>query len=200
MSANAISHDEALVDGRSLRAARSRQLIVDTFLDLLGGGEAQPTVQMVSDRSGVSMSTVWRLFDDVEALHSVAIATQVERVSPMIVDIDPTGPLEDRVKRLVDSRAKLYESITPIRRFALRLASSSAPIRADLRLANEFCRAQVAEVFDSELAGKGPSTVEVADAVTSWDAWDRFRSGQGLSVRRTKAAISGALLSLLGGP
>jgi hypothetical protein len=143
------------------------------------------------------MSTVWRLFQDVEALHGVAIATQIERVTPLIVDVDPTGPVEDRVKRLVDTRAKLYEAITPIRRFAVRLSASSEPIRADLRLANGFLRAQVSEVFAAELAARGSDTLEGADAVTSWEAWDRFRSGQGLSVRRAKAAVATSLLALL---
>jgi AcrR family transcriptional regulator len=191
--------DELPLDGRNRRAARSRQLIVDTFLDLLAEGEAQPTVQLVSDRSGVSMSTVWRLFEDVEALHVVAIATQIERMSPLIVDVDATGTVGERVKRLVDSRARLFEAITPIRRFAVRLAHSSEPIRADLTFANGFFRAQVAEVFDAELAGAGPEALEVADALTSWEGWDRFRAGQGLSVRRTKAAVVLSLMALLGG-
>jgi AcrR family transcriptional regulator len=189
---------EEAVDGRRRRAARSRQLIVDTFLDLLGEGEVKPTVQMVSERSGVSMSTVWRLFEDVEALYSVVVATQIGRVSPLIVEVGCEGSLDSRVKRLVDSRARLYEAITPVRRFGVRLADSSATIRRDLRVANDFFRAAVAEVFQHELEGRGPEALEVVDAVTSWDAWERLRSVQGLSVRRAKAAVAMSLLALLG--
>jgi AcrR family transcriptional regulator len=188
------------IDGRNRRAVRSRQLIVDAFLDLLGEGHAQPTVQQVSQRSGVSMSTVWRLFEDVEAVHRVAIDTQIERVAALIVDVRPHGSVEQRIKRLVDSRAKLFEAITPIRRFAVRLAHTSAPIRRDLDVANTFFRDQLIGVFEAEIAlSNDPrNAVELADAVTSWDAWERLRSTQGLSIRRAKAAVSMALLALFG--
>ncbi|MGI8662244.1 MAG: TetR/AcrR family transcriptional regulator [Acidimicrobiales bacterium] len=187
------------IDGRSLRAVRTRQLIVESCLDLVDEGETQPTALQVSERSGVSMSTVFRLFSDVEALHASAIATQLERVTPLIVDLPADGSVEERVRRLVDSRAKLFEAITPVRRLAIRLAVSSRPIREDLEFANRFFRAQVVDLLSTELGSgdAGRDVLDAVDAMTSWDVWERFRGGQGLSVRRTKATVTMLVLGVV---
>lgn len=181
-------------DGRVLRAARTRQLVVEAFLDLLVDGEPQPTAQQVADRSGVSMRSIFRLFDDVEALHGAAISTQIGRVADLIIRIGPDGPLEVRVRAVVDSRAKLFEAISPVRRMAVRLAPKSQTIGADLDMANEFFRAQVAEVFDNELsvlAVEGRRDVlEALDLATSWEIWERLRGIQGMPERRARRIVA----------
>lgn len=188
-------------DGRWLRAVRTRQLVVETFLDLLGEGEPQPTAQQVSDRAGVSMRSIFRLFDDVEALHSAAIATQIERVADLIVATDHDGPLDRRAKALVDSRAKLFDAISPVRRMAVRLEPTSRPIRADLRRANEFFRAQVAELFGRELAplsaARRTDALDALDVVTSWEAWERLRSIQGVPERRARRIVADLVQQVL---
>lgn len=198
-----LGHAEPERDGRLLRTARTRQLVVEAFLDLLGEGESQPTAQQVSDRSGVSMRSIFRLFDDVEALHGAAIATQIDRVADLIVAIGPDGPLGGRVKAVVDSRAKLFEAIAPVRRMAVRLAPTSPPIRADLELANEFFRAQVAEVFVHELsvlAVVGRSDVlDALDLATSWETWERLRGTQGIPERRARRIVADLMHRVLAG-
>jgi AcrR family transcriptional regulator len=196
-----VALDDAQLDGRSRRAARTRQVVVDTCLDLIAEGNEQPTALQISQRSGVSMSSVFRLFDDVEALHTLAIAEQTRRIAPLLVDIPAVGGIEVRAKRLVDSRAKLYEAITPVRRLALRLESASEPIQRDLEVANDFLRAQVAGLFAVDLSRmpreQAGVLLEAIDALTSWDTWFRLRMRQRLSVRRSKAVVQSSLLTLL---
>lgn len=177
-----------------LRTTRTRQLVVETFLDLLDEGEPQPTAQMVSDRSGVSMRSIFRIFADVDAMHSASIATVIDRVTHLLIDLDPSGPIEARTKRLVDNRAKFYEAITPVRRMEVRLAPNSKPIQADLKLANAFFRAQVADLFTSELAATAaPRRADLLDALdmtTSWETWDRLRGIQHVPERRARRIVS----------
>jgi len=181
-------------DGRLMRATRTRQLVVETFLDLLEEGEPQPTALQVSERAEISIRSIFRLFDDVEALHSAAVATQIERVAPLVVPLVPTGSLDERIKAVVDSRARIFEAISPIRRMAVRLAPTSRPIRADLLLANEFFRAQIVEMFDAELSGlpapRCNITIETLDLATSWETWERLRSVQQVSERRTRRIVA----------
>jgi TetR/AcrR family transcriptional regulator of autoinduction and epiphytic fitness len=188
-------------DGRARRATRTRQLVVETFLDLLEEGEPQPTAQQVSDRSGVSMRSIFRLFDDVEALHAAAITTQIDRVTPLLVQLDGIGPLDRRVKMVVDSRSTLFEAISPVRRMAVRLAPTSRPIRGDLVLANRFLREQIAEVFEPELSAMTAAgrrdAIEMLDAVTSWETWERLRSVQGTPERTTRRIIAGLVRAIL---
>ncbi|MEM7020756.1 MAG: hypothetical protein AAF512_25870, partial [Pseudomonadota bacterium] len=56
--------DKQVRDGRTLRAERNRQTIAETFLDLIEQGELNPTAQMLSEYSGVSTSTIFRLYED----------------------------------------------------------------------------------------------------------------------------------------
>jgi len=198
-----ISREEPKVDGRVLRAARTRQLVAETFLDLLTEGVAHPTAKQVSDRSGVSMSSIFRLFDDVDAMHSAAIAIQLERVAPIIVDPDPSGPVERRVRSLVETRAKLLEAITPVRRMGVRLAVTSEPIRFDLAVANEFFRTQLEQLFAPELSALPPATrldrLDKLDAVTSWDMWERLRNAQGVPEKRACRLVTAMVLAVFRG-
>lgn len=192
---------QAPADGRTLRAARSRTLVVEAFLDLVSEGEAHPTAQQVSDRSGVSMRSIFRLFDDVDALHSEAVGMQIERVLPLLVHIDSQGPLRRRVTELIDSRALLFEAISPVRRLAVRLRDTSPRISAHLDAANSLLRSQVATVFADELMTQPPTrrsdTLELLDLLTSWETWERLRVAQSVSSRRARTLIVRAIHDVL---
>lgn len=190
-------------DGRVRRATRSRQLVVETFLDLLNEGEPQPTAQQVATRSGVSMRSIFRLFDDVEAMHTAAIATQISRVRHLLVELPGEGPLDGRIAALVDSRAETFEAISPVRRMAVRLAPTSRPIRADLDRANAYFRNQLEQVLGPELSA-GPTRrrrerLDALDVVTSWETWERLRTAQDCSVRDAKRIVTGLVERTLAG-
>lgn len=195
--------DEAGVglDGRSRRSDRSRQLVVETFLDLLVEGEPQPTAMQVSERCGVSMRSIFRLFDDVEAMHAAAVATQIDRVAHLVVALEPTGSLDRRIKAVVEGRSRLFEAISPVRRMAVRLAPTSRPISADLKLANEFFRAQLAEMFAVELTVLSPARratmLDTLDLATSWETWERLRGIQLVPQRRARRIVSDLVRQIL---
>src|SRR5688572_25034848 len=89
------------VDGRRARRHRSRDLAVDALLDLLNEGIARPTAQQVAERSGVSLRSIFRIFDDVQSLHMAASERQMSRVRHLFVDIVASGTLEERVQATV---------------------------------------------------------------------------------------------------
>jgi AcrR family transcriptional regulator len=191
-----------LTDGRILRAERTRRLVVETFLDLVQEGELHPTAQQVSDRSGVSMRSIFRLFQDVDALHSAAIAAQLERVAHLFEAPDATGPVEWRMTALVAQRTRLYETIAPVRRMAIRLAPRSLPIAAELARANAILRDHLTQLFAPELAatrsGREAEGIEALDAVTSWETWERLRSAQRLDVDGAARVVTTMALGVLG--
>jgi AcrR family transcriptional regulator len=190
--------DAAKADGRTLRRARNQDAVVEAILDLLLEGHVQPTAQQVSARSGVSMRTIFRLFDDMEALHRIAIARQTERIGALLAPLPVGGPTADRVAALVADRAKVFEAITPVRRLAVRLASGSAALSEELARAAKFFRDQLVIVLRPELGDRrsGP-VVEALDLVTSWEAWERLRAGQGLAPAAAREAMTAAITALL---
>ena len=185
-------------DGRSLRRARSYEAVVEAILDLLSEGEVQPTAKAVAERSGVSLRTVFRLFDDVESLNAAALARQGERMAPLMTDPPTEGPVEDRIAGLVAQRAAYFEAIAGTRRHALRLAPTSPTIAKGLSQSHRFLRRQVERVFAPELAGAGDDAGEVLAALSvsaGWETWDALRSGDDLS----KAAAGQVVARLLRG-
>lgn len=171
--------------------------MVEAILDLLVEGHPRPTAQQVSERSGVSMRTIFRLFDDMASLHQAAIDHQAHRVMALLVPLTDAGPLADRIGALVASRSTVFEAISPVRRAAVRLSATSPPIAAELARAAELFRGQAASTLRAELAGAGPEVLDAVDLATSWEAWERLRTVQGLSVAEATRVVTRSLTALL---
>lgn len=208
------------IDGRRARRHRSRDLAVDALLDLLNDGVLRPTAQQVAERSGVSLRSIFRIFDDVQSLHEAATARHLERVGHLFVAIDASGSLDDRLDAVLDVLTQLYEEVAPVRRAALRLAPESAVFAERTAQARSWLRAQVDRVFAPELA---PAAGEVAvspsaseteaeggsgdrqlslraaalEAALSFEAWDQLRLGQRLSPAEARAVTAHAARRLL---
>ena len=188
---------DTTVDGRRARRHRSRDLAVDALLDLLNEGVVRPTAQQVAERSGVSLRSIFRIFDDVESLNAAACARQVTRVRHLFVDVPAEGSLTDRIDQVVTINGRLYESIAPVRRAALRTAPESAAVQETLERARGWVRGEVERVFADELRGSKRDTVAGLELALSFEAWDQLRSAQGLSTTRTASTVTQLLQSLL---
>lgn len=197
MSSTAALFDEIPEDGRRARRHRSRDLAVDALLDLLSEGVVRPTAQQVAERSGVSLRSIFRIFDDVETLHAAAATRQLSRVRHLFVDVPAEGSMDERVDAMVEINARLYESVAPVRRAALRTAPESTPLREQLGRVRTWLRAEIDRVFAPELARVSDPTVPSAlELAMSFEAWDQLRTAQQLSevdaadvVRQTAARL-----------
>lgn len=189
--------EEVPVDGRALRSVRSRRAVVEAFLDLVYEGEVQPTAQQVAERSGVSASTIFRLFEDLEGMHAEALAAQVARVADLLKQVPPRGTLEYRVEQLVRARGRLFDEVAPLMRFQGRSAATSAGACSNQTAVNRYFRTELADLFADELASAPPLTLDAVDALASWEMWERLRTIQGLSARNAEDTISGLLLHSL---
>lgn len=186
-------------DGRRARRHRSRDLAVDAVLDLLNEGVTRPTAQQVADRSGVSLRSIFRIFDDVETLHATAAARQHERVGHLFVDVVPAGALGDRIAAISEVTAGVYDSVAPVRRAALRSAPESPILQVQLDRARQWLRREIDRVFAPELSHLTDDGITYAavESALSFETWDQLRAGQGADPERTQAITEHALHSLL---
>ena len=195
------------VDGRVLRRERNRELVIDAMLDLLVEGVARPTAQDVADRSGVSLRSIFRIFEDVDTLHAEAAVRQHERTKHLFVEVPPTGPLPDRIHAVVAVHSRIYEHIAPVRRVAVRMAATSQPLADYLERSRRWFRDEVARVFAAEAAeaaeadeARDTDAAELLAAVEralSWEAWNQLRSAQDLSAARARRAVHRTVTALL---
>ncbi len=185
-------------DGRRARRQRSRDLAVDAMLDLIDEGVLRPTAQQVADRSGVSLRSIFRIFEDVQSLHEAATARHLSRVGHLFVPIVAEGDLPARAAATAASLGRLYEAVGPIRRAALRLAPESEVFGDRLAQAQRWLRAELDRVFAPELEHLGlPARRAALEAMCSFEAWDQLRRGQGLAEPQAVEVVAAAVVELL---
>jgi AcrR family transcriptional regulator len=189
-------------DGRTVRAERTRQALVDAMLDLLYEGDLQPTAERIADRAGVSERSVFQHFADREVLYQAVAMQQFERIMPTLRPIDPSRPLPERIDAFADQRSRLLEHVTPVRRAALLLEPSSEVVAGWLAKTRGAKASEVERIFRAELdALEEPRRATVLGALvaaSAWTSWESLRAHQGLSAERARAAMRLALASLLG--
>lgn len=190
--------DEVPADGRRARRQRSRDLAVDALLDLIDEGVLRPTAQQVADRSGVSLRSIFRIFEDVQSLHEAATARHLSRVGHLFVPIEAHGDLVERADATARSLGRLYEAVGPIRRAALRLAPESEVFADRLRQARRWLAGELDRVFQPELEDAHPNRRAALEAMCSFEAWDQLRRGQGLAEAPAAEVVREAIVDLLG--
>jgi TetR/AcrR family transcriptional regulator, regulator of autoinduction and epiphytic fitness len=192
----------ATVDGRRQRAERSRAAVVDALLSLYDDGVVHPGVADIAARAGVSARSVFRHFDDLEALARVAIDRQWQRVGHLFAA--PAADADDihaRVAALVDQRLRLHAAVIGVARAAAALAASSPLVASTLRARRRLLADQVTAQLAPELRRRrGRARDELAAALAaaaSLENVDYLRTHGGLEPDRAAAVVRRTLLALL---
>ena len=98
------------LDGRRLRSVTSQNIIVDAMMVLIQRGILEPTAQQVADEAGIGIRTVFRQVQDKENLFS----KMDEKVRAALQETlkkatNPRGNLEERIERLIELEAEIFE-------------------------------------------------------------------------------------------
>ena len=192
-------NDKPKPDGRNLRAEKNRKLVAEAFLKLLVDGESNPTAQTISKRSGVSTSTLFRLYEDLEALHVAVLTTRVEQLREYFVDVPIELPLSERVRQLVNLRSSYYEKVGNVRRYAVARRRVSKMVYKLLSMNEKRFYSHVQRLFAAEMSEleQAADVLLGIDSITSWESWERLRTVQKLSVKRAKVVVEATLMRLL---
>lgn len=185
----------AAMDGRTARAARNRQAVIDAVLGLMDDGVLQPTAKAVAERAGVATRSVFHYFADVESLYRDAAETQARRHWTVLLD-PVTGDLSERIRTLVTLRSTLFERIAGTRRAAMLLEHQSPAIAAQLDKSRAALRTHL-RTHLPELERLDNAAREAACAAASWENWDVLRRHQALPTDVARSAVRSTLDSLL---
>jgi TetR/AcrR family transcriptional regulator of autoinduction and epiphytic fitness len=194
---------ETPTDGRRLRRDRNRESVVSALLELYREGDVAPSTEAIAARAGISARSLFRYFDDSDALVRTAIARQQEHLAPLYaLDIDPAAPLDERIGAFVAGRVRLVEAMGAVGQVARNLAAKQPRIAGELGRVRAVLRGQVADVFAAELSVRSDAdataTLAAIDVLTSWEAYHLLREDQGLSAAAAAAVITTGLRRLLG--
>jgi AcrR family transcriptional regulator len=188
-------------DGRAARALRTREAIVDACIALVEEGDLRPTAPRIAERAGVSVRSVFQHFDDLPSLHIAVTENIATRMAALVVPIDAAMPLDDRIARFVEQRANLLEAMTPFR-IAAGVHGPFAPeIRRAMRAGSAALRAEVEQVFATELArfpeGVRAELAEALATVSSWATWETLRSEWDDDPERARAVVARLVRAVL---
>jgi TetR/AcrR family transcriptional regulator, regulator of autoinduction and epiphytic fitness len=188
------------LDGRRARGARTRDAIVSALLDLVGSGTTAPTAQMIADRAGVSVRSVYQHFNDVEGLYADAAVRMHQSVVALRREVDPSLPRQTRIDEYVSQRAAILEAVTPFSRAAQLIEPASEMVRANRETLQRESRDRLSHVFAVEIDScddtRKALLLDALDVVTSWSAWEYLRL-HGNSVQSAQKIMKSTIDALL---
>lgn len=195
--------DPTPLDGRRLRRDRNRSAVVSALLELYREGDLSPSSERIAERAGISPRSLFRYFEDLDALVGAAVEAQQAHLAPLLDPaVTPATPLDDRVLGLVEHRTRLLEAMGPVGRVARSVAVNRPAVADELGRVRRLLRRQVADLFPAELAALGPDraapTLAALDVALSWEAHHLLTEDQGLSQTDAAAATVLAVRRLLG--
>lgn len=188
-------------DGRAARAARTRDAVIDAFLELIDAGDAQPTARSIATRAGVSLRSVYVRFADLDAVIVSAAQRQWERVVAITEPLPTSGPRAARLDAFVAQRCRVLELVAPVRRVAEAQEPESPALQSLLTWARQTARDEIARVFALELdplsraaRARLLDALDVAAGTTTWEALRRHRGRSASASRRVVTEMLTAIL------
>jgi AcrR family transcriptional regulator len=181
------------IDGRVLRAARTRERIVNATIDLIRGGESTPRVIDIARTAGVSTRSIFQHFDDTEALFAAVAQQVVEQLMPLAKPIESSLPWDERLDALMKMRTQVNEALLPFRRAVALHQPRSPKLAAGVTAGRLFARERTESAFAPELQ-RLPETErkQIIDAVlaaSDWQMWFSLRTTYGLDLETASATM-----------
>jgi AcrR family transcriptional regulator len=177
-----------VVDGRTIRREKSRQRIIDAVIRLVNDGKDEPTAESVAKLAGVTMRTVFRHFDDMEALHREIVADLQVQTDALRVAYDPSRDWREQFDELILRRTGIFEKYMPQILWAQALRLRSPAIEEDVQVYFKRMRESLKVRLPKKFIANADafSSIEV---VLGWEVWNRLRRDQKLSVKKATRVI-----------
>ena len=177
-----------VTDGRRARSVVSRTKIIQAMVELVAAGDPDPSAAAVADKAGVGLRSVFRHFEDKDAIFHAIDDLLVAAYQPLL----------DAPYRSKDWNGQLFELID--RRCAINEASAVFRISAVMQryrshfVAEKYRRLYAGEkrMLDAILPSELQSSTRPGRAILlacSFDSWRLLRQDESLSPEQTVIAI-----------
>lgn len=195
-----------MTDGRSARRTRGTNAVLDAVFELLQEGHVPPDVQQLSERSGVSVSSIFRYFDGLQDIQVQALARFHARFGELFEapssgpDL-PAVPASERVVAFVDARLTLMDQVGLVLVVSRIRALENDALEESSSLVRAKLAQQVRDQFAPELARLTPAQRDAltaaVDSFCSPAAWTVLRDTHGRTSRQTRTTWTKGVAALL---
>jgi AcrR family transcriptional regulator len=173
------------------------------MLALLQEGKIPASAEMVAERAGVSVASIFRYFDGLADLQTQAYARFRERYASIVAvpDEPRTRPRTDRIQALIDARLELYEQAGGMMLVGRLRALEHEPLVAASAAMRGALADQVRALLGADAGDGSPGgaagVVAVVDALTSLESWDVLCRTHGRSRSDVAELWRGAITAIL---
>jgi AcrR family transcriptional regulator len=178
------------IDGRRLRSERTKQLIIEAYLDLLRESPQLPTAAQIAERAGYSVRSVFERFADLLTL-SLAVAdhARAEAVAQSVIrNVD--ADRQTRIQTQVETRAHTCERWLPLWRMLCLHRNESDLLKERIEGMREAIVWRLQLMYRPELStlpeAEGKQLLIALEALTEFENWGRMREHHGLSVEAAR--------------
>jgi AcrR family transcriptional regulator len=189
------------MDGRVLRSERTKQLIIEAYLELLKEGPEAPTAAQIAKRAGYSVRSVFERFDDLLALTIAAADYAFAEGLARSLRHDLPGSRMERLRAKVERRSLICERWLPLWRILLHHQSESEQVKVRIERIRDAIWARLASAYSAELAGLPDSQRKMVlitlEQLIDFESWGRMREHHGLSIEEAREAWVMAIDRLL---
>jgi len=167
------------IDGRRLRSERTKQLIVEAYLELLREGNRGATAAQIAERAGYSVRSLFERFADLHALRVMAADYSLSQSAALAPARHADGDRQARIKSQVETRAGTCERGLVLWRMALFFQRSSDELKQRVRLARERTIDRLELMYKPELSTLTEAARKrlliALEALTDFESWARMR-------------------------
>ncbi|MGQ2932845.1 TetR/AcrR family transcriptional regulator [Sphingopyxis sp. H093] len=176
------------VDGRRERGRSSHKRIVEAMMELIVAGDLSPSAARVAEEAGIGLRTVFRHFDDMDALYAEITATITERVMPIVVAPYPDQPWRANMGELVRRRVDVFEATLPFRLAANIKRYQSPFLMGQYSRVVMLERELIVRLLPASVRADRIG-VEALCAALSFQTWRTLRHDQSLSAEEAGAVM-----------
>ncbi|WP_294035998.1 TetR/AcrR family transcriptional regulator [Sphingopyxis sp.] len=176
-------------DGRRERSRSSHKRIVEAMMGLIEGGDLSPSAARVAEEAGVGLRTVFRHFDDMDALYREISKIIGERIWPIVTAPYPDNDWRANLRDLTRRRVRVFETMLPFRLAANIKRYQSPYLMGQYAQVVTLEREFVLRLLPASVGGDR-YFAEALCATLSFQNWRAIRQDQGLSVEDASAVVA----------
>jgi len=184
-------------DGRRLRSDRSCQLILESMITLIHGGNLQPTAQQVADHANVGIRSVFRHFEDMETIFKNVDKLVRKESSDLYAEDNCSGDLSQRITFAIERTVKIYETFgNMLLSGRTRYWNSPTVQKNYANHQSGICKSLRQRL--PEIDGLSPAIQQSIFAVTSFEFWYQLRHHQQQTVEQSSDIIKNLIADMIG--
>ena len=175
-------------DGRRARSQASRSKIIQAMMDLIESGDMNPSTANVAKKAGVGLRSLFRHFEDKDAILREVDAILVKAYRPFIEAPYSSDDWRERLIELIERRCEVSEAIAPYRISTTAARRRSQFLKENFQQLYDTEKARLNSILPSQLHTDKPLGRSILVAM-SFDTWRMLREDEHLSASETVQAV-----------